>query len=380
MASILELAKKLNKEFKDEHMITKSDVVPEYTRFSTGALGMDYPLYGGLPYGRICVYSGQAHSGKTTAACCELAAYQRENPDKVCIYVDVEHSLDIQHQVRMNHIDQDKMYYFNPTTLSGEQILDAVIELQKADDVGLIVIDSIPALLPAKVLENDLSKDMGKQGTIAKTLHKFLIAMSSMVNAKGNVLILINQVRVKDVLYNGAPVYSEPGGDAPKYYSSVSVRFGKRTYTKGDDMDACKPDGEGADGFRLKFQITKNKTCSCARGGGFLTYRYDTGLDYMHDLLEIALKFEFIQRINNITYALIDLETGEVLNDENGNPLKAKKADLIEYILTHDAFRKFYMDMLLKHISASDSSFGNLLSSEESSEILLEENVVGGNN
>ena len=67
MASLKDVVQKINKEYKDSNLITKSNVVPVYKRLASGAFGMDYPLFGGLPYGRICVYSGQNHSGKTTA-------------------------------------------------------------------------------------------------------------------------------------------------------------------------------------------------------------------------------------------------------------------------------------------------------------------------
>ena len=84
MASLNEIAKKLNKEFKDDQMIIKSNIIPKYDRLATGALGSDYVLFGGLPYGRLCVYSGLQHSGKTTGACCQLAAYQRAHPEQTC--------------------------------------------------------------------------------------------------------------------------------------------------------------------------------------------------------------------------------------------------------------------------------------------------------
>ena len=104
-------------------------------------------------------------------------------------------------------------------------------------------------------------------------------------------------------------------------YSSVSVRFGTRKFTLGDNMDACgAANGEGADGFRLQFKIMKNKTAPCNRGGGFITYRYATGLDWVNDLLEIALTFDFIHRVNNVTYELINLETGELYTDDEWHP------------------------------------------------------------
>ena len=195
MATIAEIAKKLNKEFGDNTLAIKADITPTYERMSTGAFGLDYPLFGGLVYGRIVTFAGLFHSGKTTAACLALGAYQRANPDKTCVYVDVEHSLDLKFQARMNGVDFNKLIYFNPKTLTGEQVLDSILEFQKADDIGMIVLDSIPALLPSQSMENDIEKDPGMRGTIAKPMHRFLIAMSNLVNQKNNILLLINQVR-----------------------------------------------------------------------------------------------------------------------------------------------------------------------------------------
>ena len=219
MANLKEIAKQLNKEFESESFMRQSTVVPGYQRLSSSALGMDYPLFGGLPLGRICVYSGKPHSGKTTAAFAELAAYQRAFPNKTCVFVDAEQSCDLEFQCLMNNVDPDKLYLMQPDVgMSGEQILAAVLKLQmEADDIGLIVLDSIPALVTAQNLKNDFEKDTGKQGTIAKPLHKWCGEMLPSLRSKGNILILINQVRIKDVMRNGAPIYSEPGGDAPKF-------------------------------------------------------------------------------------------------------------------------------------------------------------------
>lgn len=372
--SILETAKRLNKEFSDETLAIKADITPTYQRMSSGAFGLDYPLYGGLVYGRIVTFAGREHSGKTSAACLALSAYQRANPDKICVYVDVEHSLDLKFQTRMNGIDPDRLIYFNPKTLTGEQILDSVLEFQKSDDVGMIVLDSIPALLPAQSMENDIEKDPGMRGTIAKPLHRFLVAMSNLVNQKNNMLLLINQVRISGTTFTGAPIYSEPGGDAPKYYSSIKVRFGTRTFIKNGKSDCS--DGEGADGFRLKFVIIKNKCGPVSRGGGFISYSYDKGLMWMEDLLEIAYKFDFIRRINNVTYSLVNLENGEVYKDEDGKDLTGKKSVLEEYLNSHVDFQVKYIEMLNKFISSSDDSYGDILDAREKIAIKNEETAV----
>ena len=374
MPSIKDVAKKLSQQYEDDTLAIKADITPDYKRMPTGAFGLDYPLYGGLVYGRIHTFAGLFHSGKTTAACLAMSAYQRENPDKICVYVDVEHSLDLQFQSRMTGLQLDKMYYFNPKTLTGEQILDAILDFQKSDDVGMIVLDSIPALLPAQALENDMEKDPGMRGTIAKPLHRFLIVMSNLVNQKGNIFIMINQVRQSGTTFTGAPIYSEPGGQGPAYYSSIKVRFGTRTFIKGNKVDSS--DGEGAEGFRLKFAITKNKCGPIARGGGFLSFNYDKGFMWLEDMLEIAYKFDFIKRINNITYSLINLETGDVYKDEKGNELTGKRKDLENYILTNISFQKEYIAMLNKFISNDSKTYGNILDARDQTEIKEQEEKV----
>ena len=370
------IAKKLCKEYNNNSLIIKSDVVPAYKRLASGMMGMDYPLYGGLPYGRLVVYAGLEHSGKTTAACAELAAYQRENPDKICLYVDVEHTLDIQFQALMNKIDLSKMYYFSPEGMSGEQILDAILEMQEAPDIGMIILDSIPAMRSQSEMENEFTKDMGMRGNMARSLHKFCPAVCDKLARKGNIMIMINQVRVKGYTYTGAAIYSEPGGDAPRYYASVKVRFGTRVFMK--DGDEIKGDnGEGADSFRLKFRITKNKTASVNRGGGFITYKYETGADTVGDLIDIALNFGFIQRLNNVTYALINLSTGEVITDsETGEVMQNKRAYLVNYLRTHETFCKKYLDMIQAYIVASNDK--SLLDKETQAAIEAEEHAVEG--
>lgn len=375
MSSVLEKMSKVNREYQNKSLAIMADVIPSYKRLPVNDLGFDFPLFGGLPYGRLCVFAGKEHSGKTTAACVAMAAYQRANPDRLCVYVDVEHSLDKEFQSAMTGLDLTKLVYINPENMSGEQILDLILEFQDADDIGMVVLDSIPALVSGKELENDIEKDLGKSGNMARPLHKFTKRMADLVSAKNNIFIYINQVRVTGQTFTGAAIYGEPGGDAPKYYASVKVRFGTRTFTQGDKVDCS--DGENADGFRLKFAITKNKTASTQRGGGFLTFRYDTGLDWLFDTFEVALKYEFIQRLSTQSYQLVNLETGEVYTDENGNPLKfVGKNKLKEYLNTHVAFQTEYLSMLNRYISASSNRYGSLLDERSLNEIKAEENSI----
>lgn len=366
--SVLSKAKQLNKEFKNDNLGILADIVPVYKRLSCGDLGIDYPLYGGVPLGRALVFSGLEGSGKTVASCVVMSAYQRMFPDKICVFVDVEHSLDLNFIVQATGIDTTKMLYVNPENMSGEQILDYIAELQEEEDIGMIIMDSIPALASEIELQNDVATNKGKVANMANSLHRFYRRMVPMLSSKGNILVMINQVRVAGITPTGAIQYSEPGGDAPRYYSSVKVRFGRRTFTKEDVVDMR--DGETADGFRLQFAVTKNKTAPTSRGGGFLTFRYGTGLDWLFDTLEVALKYDVISKTGN-TYFLSNLITGEAydlgVDETTGKPIKiVGKRALKEYLSSHPEFQKEYLNMLNDFICKDTTKdYGSLLDERE---------------
>lgn len=374
--NVQDIAKKLNKQFNNNNLAILASVIPQYQRLSTGALGMDFPLYGGLPLGRIIGFSGQAHSGKSLAATVALAAYQKQFPDKMSVFIDAEHALDMQFTSLMTGVDFSKVYYINPEGMSAEDICQMILDLQGSDDIGMIILDSIPALQSAINLDTDISKDNGMRGAIAKTLHRFLPTMAGEVSKKNNIFIVINQVR-KSTTFTGAIIYNEPGGDAPQYYRSVGIRFGKRTFIKGDKVDAN--DGEGADGFRLHFVITKNKTASTRRGGGFISFNYEKGIDSARDLIEIALKFDYIKRPTVQKYQLVNLETGEVYKFADGSDMVfVGKQALKDFINNKDnkEFIDEYMAMLHRAIVASNDIASNLLDSDLTAAITEEEKIV----
>lgn len=380
MATVEQIYKKLNREYNNPNLCKVADKHSIYIRNPMGAMGFDFPLYGGLPEGRVIQLSGKEASGKTTAACAFMSSYQRLHPDRVCVFIDVEHSLDITYISNMTGLDMTKLVYINPENMTGEQILDVAHELLHADDIGIVTIDSVAALVSSQEYENDIEKDSGMSGNIAKSMNRFLKKSIDKISAKNSNLIVINQVRSAGKTRTGAEILYEPCGAGLAFYSSIILRFGKRTFTMGDVVD--KYDGEKADGIRLWFSIQKNKTASIQRGGGFITFRYDSGLDWMHDLLEVALKYEFIRRPTMQSYLLVDLETSEPYYDEEGNQLKfVGKQKVKDYFAANPAFQVKYLEMLNKHISAESNRYGRLLdervlSSIESENVKYDEDQI----
>ena len=366
--SVEQIMRKVNKEFGNSNLIRIATEQPRYRRNPMGAMGFDFPLYGGIPEGRVIQFSGKESSGKTTAACSFVAEYQRRHPDKVCVFIDVEHALDLTYIVQMTGIDLTKLFYVNPENMTGEQILDVALELLHGANIGVVVIDSVAALVSGQEYENDIEKDSGMAGNIAKSLNRFLKKAIDVISSRQSNLLVINQVRVKGTTRQGAEILREPCGAGLAFYSSVIVRFGKRTFTFGDTVD--KYDGEKADGIRLWFEIKKNKTASIQRGGGFITFRYDIGLDWAFDLIEVALAYNFIHRPTSQSYVLVNLLTGEPYIDDDGNQLKfVGKQKVKDFFSENPKFQLEYINMLTEHISAASNVYGKLLDDRVLAEI-----------
>lgn len=382
MASVLDIAKSLNKSYKNNNLTMLGDVLPEYKRLKSSNLGITYPTYGGIPLNSIVTFSGVSASGKSLMAYAVMADYQREYPDRMCIAVDIENTLGAQLPffVKMTGLDTSKLTVIRPNGFSAEQIAEMIRELLlESDDVGMIVVDSLSAMVSADDLENGIEKDSGMRASIAKTLGKFFRIVNPIIAEKETTMICINHVR-ESKARNGAVIYSEPGGHAVSFYPNMRLRFGRLTYVQNDKYDLAK--GDDATGFQLKYTIVKSKVSPKDRGGGKITFDNETGMDYMLDNLNIAIDFGFIDRPNLQTYIPINLETGEYYvdeensTDENTEYLKFRgRASCIEYFKTHDKFAREYFDMLSNYMSNMKKNI-SLLDEEDVEAIEAEEKAT----
>ena len=392
--SFADYAKQFAKTRKNDSILRLSSLIPQYTRIKSLCPGIAYPTWGGIAHGgRILEVSGLNSSGKTSGVSAILADYQRNFPNKVVLYVDVENTYDVNYHAKANSFDPSKVYVYNPDVGEpGEVILGTLLDMANSiSDLSLIIIDSIPALVPSIDYESEFEKDNGMRGTLAKFLYKWQRELIPSMKANDIDLILINQTRVKGKTYTGADILDEPCGDAVKFYASTRIRFGRRKFvdengeeltnsTKaGQEKNAAT--GQGAAGYRIQFSFLKNKTAPTTRGGGFITYMFDkTGrqayMDITCDMFNIATKFKLINRLNNVTYEVLDPKTGEVVVDEDGQVLRGKKDDLYAYFKAHKEFTEQYTLAVNEKLASSAEFTGNLLDAETAAAIQKEDEGV----
>ena len=364
----------LNKKWGKNRL---SNIIGAVRRLSFGSVSANYATFGGVPYQKLIVSSGVEHSGKTLGACQLMAQYQHENPGKVCVYVDAENTLRGQEEFlcKMTGLSTEEGKFLRGEVdgMSAEQIFDFIEDLQLKPWIGMIVLDSAPMLIPQEVLDSSSTVDKGMRASIAKALGVFIRKMTTLTARVGNILLVINQVRIEK-LHNGAIRYNEPCGYALNYYPSFKMRFGTRKFinAKGEEISDSK--ATEAVGFRISFSTTKSRVGATNRGGGYITYLYDSGMDYLGDLVATATTFGYITA-GGAWITLTDPLSGEVLTTKGGEPLKFNgKQKLITFLKEHPEFAEKYTERLEQAMSNNGNI--SLLADEDLSVILEQEQQV----
>ncbi|QIG76860.1 recombinase protein [Rhizobium phage RHph_Y1_11] len=196
-------------------------------RIPTGIFEFDLATGGGFPRGRCSIIYGPESSCKTNLAYLAIAWHQLLWPDLVCSFVDVEHSFDPAYAKKFG-VNVDKLMVLEP--LLAEQAVDMVEALLAAEDCGLVVVDSLAALVTTGEFNNSAEKAVvgGSSNPIGKLYRKSSRAMGEASSAgRSPTLLYINQVRHKIGVMFGDPE-TMPGGNAPKFQASLWIRvYGK---------------------------------------------------------------------------------------------------------------------------------------------------------
>lgn len=300
-----EIMKQANKRFKEE-VLTQGLSEFAYKRIPFTSPRMNYCTFGGIPIGKITEFYGEEHGGKTTTALDVVANYQKSGDDRDVLYIDSENTLDVDWATKIG-VDVDKMYILQPKSQSAEEIFQIICDAVDTGEVGLWVLDSIGALMSAQELEKTMEDKT--YGGIAKALTLFGKKIEMLMQRHKCTGIGINQIR--EDLNSSWGGIATPGGKGWKHLCAVRMQFsrGKFIDEKGNELTRS---AENPVGNIVMMSMTKNKTCPPTRRTGFYTLNYETGIDYIRDLIEVAIKFDIIKK-SGAWFDIIDPETGEII-------------------------------------------------------------------
>lgn len=283
----------------DDKPAANLDVIP------TGSLLLDNALgVGGYPVGRIIEIYGPESAGKSTLALAAAAECQKLG--KRVAYVDSEHSINPVY-AKMMGVNLKDVILSQPDY--GEQALDIVEKMANSGLFGLIIVDSVAALVP----KAELDGEMGDQniGLHARLMSRAMRKLTPAFSRGNCVGIFVNQIREKVGVMYGNPEVTT-GGKALKFFSTIRVEVRRGDYIK-----------KGADtiGNAVKVKIVKNKVAPPFKSCEF-DIIYGQGIDKYGEVVELAIKRGVIQKSGSwLSY------NGEKLCQGSANAVTLAKSD-----------------------------------------------------
>jgi len=240
---------------------------------SSGSLSLDKALgVGGIPRGRMIEIFGPESSGKTTLALHVIAEAQAAG--QVTAFIDAEHALDITYARKLG-VNVDELLISQPDY--GEQALEIAATLSQIDCVGLVVIDSVAALVPKAEIEGD----MGDQhvGLQARLMSQALRKLTAVCSKHNTSIVFINQLRNKIGVMFGSPE-TTTGGNALKFYSTVRIEVRR--------IGALK-EGDAVRGNRVRLKVVKNKLAPPFQEAE-VDLVFGKGVDRIAEILELGVQ------------------------------------------------------------------------------------------
>lgn len=233
MSSSHEILTKMRKEHGHSIVQKGGEDYADTPRLPTGVFPFDLATGGGFPMGRVSIVYGPESSNKTNLVLRAIAEGQRIYPDKVAVFVDVEYALDLKWARRLG-VDTERLIVVHPEY--AEQAVDMTEGFFYANDVFAVALDSIAALSSQNEIESSAEKMSvgGSSLIVGKLFKKATVSFNKMRNQgiMPPAFLAINQIRHKIGVMFGNPE-TMPGGNAPKYASSMTVRvYGKNVVDK----------------------------------------------------------------------------------------------------------------------------------------------------
>jgi recombination protein RecA len=314
---------KIRKDHGDESIMFMNDAPKQRPNISTGSLGLDIALgIGGLPQGRIVEIYGPESSGKTTLTLQVIREAQKLG--MAAAFIDAEHALDPVYAKNLG-VDMDDLIVSQPD--HGEQAIEILETLVDSGAVGIVVVDSVAALIPKAELDGEMGDH--HVGLQARMMSKTMRKITSKVQANNVLVIFINQIRMKIGVMFGSPE-TTTGGNALKFFSSVRLDIRRTGAVK---------DGDNIIGNETRVKVVKNKVAPPFKQAEFQIH-YGKGVLLNGELLDYGVKLGLVDKAG-AWYAMDGDKIGQGKNNSvkylTENPEAAAKLDA--------AIRKEYLSV-----------------------------------
>lgn len=297
----------IEKEFGKEAICgEKVDV----ERLHSGSLILDSILGGGYGLGRLVEIFGHESSGKTTFAAHACAEIQKQG--RIAGYIDTEQAVDPDYMTLLG-VDMSSDKFVLSQADTAEMALTIIRRMLDCPEIGVIVLDSIAALVPKARIDGEVGDAV--IALVARLMSAELPIIAQKAKKNQTLVIFINQYR-SNIGFMGS-ANTTPGGNAMKFYASQRLEVCRMgNITVGDDVVA----------IRSKVTVKKNKIAPPFKKAEIMI-AFGKGIDTLQEVLSLAIEQGIVKKAGSwFSYGDIRLGQGEanvkVVLEDNPELLK----------------------------------------------------------
>lgn len=375
MSMYADIIKKCKKDWACPDLLESVNKVSrEKIPFSSPSL--NYITYGGIPKVGFTHFFGFEGSGKSTTAMdvCKNAYivfakdYEREvaeleekvasgekeykipladlkerGPKKV-LYIDIEHTYDRKWAATLGL--SEMLDVMQPPNIAAEKILNAIYDLVDSGEMGLIVLDSVPSLVP----ETELKKKIGERtvAALANLMTQTARRLNPILFRGQCALILINQQRE-----NMDNPYKEkvPGGTALRFYASLELMF-----SRGNPVDFLGNEiplkSDSPAGYKIVVTVKKQKTAPFDRRRGEYYLMAKSGLRVDFEFVQLAVNQYDIIHKHGGWYYIRNPKTMEQLEIDGKDVKVNGMPNVYDYVQINQDYYQELCDAIIEKINS----------------------------
>jgi protein RecA len=313
----LRLMKQKMKALGIDDKCIKTGNVGEISFIPTGVFEVDSILGAGMgiPSGTLIEFCGESQSGKTWLGYKLIAEAQKLN--KKCAFINVENSYYPQRATSCG-VNINQLVLIENVG-SAEKYGELIKFMVESSEYGVIVIDSISAMIPNDELEKSLEQvqTIGLHARFVKRLTKDLTAKTA---ASGTIVVLVNQLYMGAGAMPGSMVKTASGGNAMNYFTHMRLWINKINGAAGQ---VTKKDAEGKDviiGGKSKVLLVKTRYGQPGLTCEFKIMFHDDEISNPVDEFLYKAKakgFEYIKEVRKKFIYVFDEVTGEMVDSKD---------------------------------------------------------------
>lgn len=280
----------------DSKFFTEKDMVPTDVPMVNVALSGS--TEGGVTPG-LTVLAGPSKHFKTSFALLMAGAYLREKKDAVLLFYDSEFGSP-QSYFEQFGIDTNRVLH-TPIANVEELKFDIIAQLEEIgrDDDVIVVIDSIGNLASKKELEDAINEKSVADMSRAKALKGLFRMITPYLNMKNIPLLAVNHTYKEIGLFPKDIV----GGGTGIYYSADNIWIlGRQQDKKGTEIQ----------GYHFIINVEKSRYVK-EKSRIPISVSWEGGVQRWSGLLDVALAGGYVTKPSNGWYAMVDRETGEIV-------------------------------------------------------------------